>query len=74
MKTTVLFLIGSAFAFAFTADVRSQANQALRPLLEQVQTLKTENAKLLEKQTATLQKLEEMRLQAQQIKTFTKRS
>ena len=74
MKTIALFLLGTAFALALAADVRSQAAQLPRTPLEQLQAIKTENAKLLEKQAATLKKLEEMRLQAQQLKNFTKRS
>ena len=74
MKTIVLFLLCAAFAFALTADVRSQAAQPVATPLEQLQSIKAGNAKLLERQAATLQKLEEMRLQAQQIKNFTKRS
>jgi hypothetical protein len=74
MKTIALLLIGAAFAITLTADVRSQAAAPAKTPLQQLQAIQTENAKLLEKQAATLQKLEEMRLQAQQIKSFTARS
>jgi hypothetical protein len=74
MKTIALLLIGAAFGFALTADVRSQAAQPPRTPLEQLQAIKADNARLIEKQTATLKLLDEMRVQAQQIKTFTKRS
>jgi hypothetical protein len=74
MKTIALFLLGAAFALALTADLRSQAAQLPRTPLEQLQTIKAENAKLLETQTATLKKLDEMRLQAQQLKNFAARS
>lgn len=78
MKTIALFVIGAAFAFALTADVRSQATPPpiapARSPLGQLQAMKVENAKLLEKQAATLLLLEDMRVQAQQLKAFTKRS
>jgi cell shape-determining protein MreC len=74
MKTLALFLIGSAFAIGLSADVRSQAAAPAKTPLQQLQAIQADNAKLLEKQTATLQRLEEMRLQAQQLKAFTARS
>lgn len=74
MKTPAIFFAGATLAFALTATVRSQVAPLPATPLQQLQAIRAENVKLLEKQTATLQKLEEMRLQAQQIKNFTKRS
>ncbi len=74
MKTTTRFLTAAACAFALTADVRSQAFQRPATPLQQLQVMKEGNAKLIEAQTATLKKLEEMKVQAQQTKAFTQRS
>ncbi len=74
MKATALFMIGVVFALALNATVVSQTNQPPAGHLQRLQLIHAENAKLIEKQKATLQKLEEMTLQAHQIKFFTQRS
>ena len=73
MKTLTLFLWSAAAIFAISGPLHSQNAPAKTPL-EALQTLKTQNNALLEKQAATLLKLDEIAKEAQQIKFLGKRS
>lgn len=74
MKTRIHFLAVAGVALALAAEVNSQTAQVPRTPVQQLQAMRAKNAELIEKQAATLQKLEEMRLQAQQLKFLGKRS
>ena len=73
MKTLTLFLWSAAAIIALSGSLHSQNAPAKSPL-ETLQTMKTQNATLLEKQAATLLKLDEIAKEAQQIKFLGKRS
>ena len=73
MKTIALFLWGAAALIALNGPLQSQIAPAKSPL-ETLQTLKTKNALLIEKQAATMLKLDEVAKEAQQMKFLGKRS
>jgi hypothetical protein len=73
MKTFSLFLWSAAIAVALSSSLHSQAPQPRTPQ-EALLQMKEKNAALLEKQTATLLKLDELAKEAQQIKFLGKRS
>jgi hypothetical protein len=73
MKTFSLFLWSAAIAVALSSSLHSQAPQPRTPQ-ETLLQMKEKNAALLEKQTATLLKLDELAKEAQQIKFLGKRS
>ena len=50
------------------------ASVSQKTALERLAVLKTANAELLKKQQETLQKLDELKLQADQLRIMTKRS
>ena len=72
MKTPILLLIVAAFTFG--ARVHSQNAAAPKTPLQQLQEMRAKNQLLLEKQTATLVRLDELHKQAAQLRFFTKRS
>ena len=74
MKALSLFLWSAAVAIALSTSLHSQAQNAAQTQLEKLQKIKAENARLLEKQTATLHKLDELAKEAQQLKIFGSRS
>jgi hypothetical protein len=74
MKALSLFLWSAAIAIALSTSLHSQAPTAAQTQLEKLQKIKAENARLLEKQTATLRKLDELAKEAQQLKIFGSRS
>ena len=73
MKTSLLILAGILLASAPMALLHSQAAQPKSPL-ETLQTLREQNILLIEKQAATLLKLDELAKDAQQVKFFGKRA
>lgn len=73
MKTLTIFLWSAAAILALSGSLQSQNAPAKAPL-EMLQTLKAQNTALLEKQAATLLKLDEVAKEAQQIKFLGKRS
>lgn len=73
MKTLTLFLWSSAAIIAFSGSLHSQNAPAKTPL-ETLQLMKAQNATLLEKQTATLLKLDDVAKEAQQLKFLGKRA
>jgi len=74
MKALSLFLWSAAVAIALSTSLHSQAPTPAQTQLEKLQKIKAENARLLEKQTATLHKLDELAKEAQQLKIFGSRS
>ena len=73
MKTFALLLWIAALAAALNGPLHSENAPAKTPL-EALQQAKEKNAALLEKQTATLLKLDEVAKEAQQLKFLGKRS
>ncbi len=73
MKTTALFLWTGAIIAWLSIPLHSQSPAAKGPL-ETIQAMKAQNAALLEKQAATLLKLDEIAKEAEQLKFFGKRS
>ena len=73
MKTPALFLWSAAAVIALSGSLHSQNVPAKTPL-EILQTMKAQNAALIEKQSATLLKLDEVAKEAEQIKFLGKRS
>jgi len=74
MKTLSIILWSAAVAVALSTSVHSQAPAAPKSQSEMLQTIKAENAKHLEKQAATLRKLDELAKEVQQLKIFGSRS
>ena len=73
MKTLALILWTAALAVALNGPLHSENAPAKTPL-EALQQAKEKNAALIEKQTATLLKLDEIAKEAQQLKFLGKRS
>lgn len=76
MKTLALSLWTVAVVAVLSTTLHSQtaATAAPKTSLEAVQAIKAQNAKFLEKQTATLIQLEQIAKEAEQMKIFAKRS
>lgn len=81
MKRALLSLVIAAALAGTGAILRSQdaAPEPVAPIqtgppLQMLKNIRDANAKLLEKQAATLQKLDEMEKTAEQLKIFGKRS
>ena len=73
MKTSTPILLVLTALLALAVNLHSQGILPKTPI-DQLKALKAKNAELLEKQTATLQKLDEMDKQAEQMRFFSKRS
>jgi hypothetical protein len=73
MKTSAPTLIALAALLALAVNLHSQGILPKSPI-DQLKALKAKNAELIEKQTATLQKLDEMDKQAEQLRFFSKRT
>ncbi len=69
-RLTILILAG---LLAGLAPLHSQA-PAKQSAIERLQTLKAQNEKLLEQQAATLQRLEEIQKEAQQLRILARRT
>ena len=74
MKTILSHLLTAAAALALTATLHSQAPGPAKTPLQQVQALKAKNFELIEKQTQTLLKLDEIEKQSEQLKFLGKRT
>ena len=76
MKSSLTLLILAGIAFVSIAGNHSRAQTAATNLTPQqsLQALKEKNQKLIEAQAATLQKLDEITKNAQQLRAFSKRS
>ena len=70
MKT----LLTLAALLALGLQLHSQAPVVAKSPLQTLQAIKQKNQELIEKQTATLQKLEALANDAEQLKIFGKRS
>jgi hypothetical protein len=73
MKRTLLFLAiaGSLLLVTFRFHSLAQANSSPR---ETLRALKEQNEKIIEQQTATLQKLDDVSKDAAQLRAFSKRA
>jgi hypothetical protein len=74
MKTFPIYFVIAISAFTFTSHLHSQAPAAPKTPLQQVQALKAQNQQVLEKQAATLVKLDALQKEAAQIKFLAARS
>ena len=74
MKTFLISTVVALSALLFTQTVQSQAAPPPKTPLEQLRYLKAQNQVLLEKQTATMVKLDELQKEAAQIRFMTKRA
>lgn len=73
MKPVALLLVCAA-AFTVGNIAHSQAPAAPKTSVQRLEEIRAKNKELIERQTATLKQLEEIQLQAQQIKLLGKRS
>lgn len=74
MKTHLSLTLSLAALLALGINLHSQAPAAAKSPLETLRAMKLKNQELIEKQTATLQKLEAIEKDAEQLKIFAKRS
>lgn len=74
MKTLLALALSVAALFALGLNLHSQAPAAVKSPLQTLQAMKLKNQELIEKQTATLQKLDALEKEAEQLKIFGKRS
>lgn len=74
MKALQLLTIALACSIAATVQLQSQTPAAPRTPVQTLQLFKTQNEQLLEKQAATLQKLEALQKDSEQIKFLAKRT
>ena len=73
MKIAFLLTVG-VIAFALGNVAHSQAPAAPQTSVQRLGAIRATNQQLLERQTETLKRLEEMQLQSQQLKFLGKRS
>ena len=73
MKIT-FYLAAVALAFALGNVGHSQAPAAPQTSLQRLDSLRTKNKQLIDRQLETLKRLDELQLQSQQIKFLGKRS
>ena len=75
MKTLLSLTLSVAALLALGLNLHSQAPvPAAKSPLQTLQAMKLKNQELIEKQTATLQKLDAIEKDAEQLKIFGKRS
>ena len=74
MKTLLSLTLSLAALLALGINLHSQVPAAAKSPLETLRAMKLKNQELIEKQTATLQKLEAIEKDAEQLKIFAKRS
>ncbi len=74
MKNSLFFLSIVASVLLVGARFHSYAQALNRSPRESLQSLKEQNQKLIEQQTATLQKLDDVAKDATQLRTFSRRS
>ncbi len=72
MKTLFLPAVIAA-AFALMPIAHSQAPTSPQSAVQRLQTIKTKNKELLDRQAETLKKLDALQLEAQQMKFLGKR-
>lgn len=73
MNPRTLLTLATAVLLGLAVRVQSQAPAAPKSSLQLLQALKTQNQALLDKQTALMTKLDEVKDQAAQIRFLTKR-
>ena len=73
MKTTPTLLLVAAALSALVMNLHSQGITPKSPV-DRLKDLKAKNAEIIDKQNATLIKLDEMDKQAEQLRIFSKRS
>ncbi|MCE9611780.1 MAG: hypothetical protein K8R23_16390 [Chthoniobacter sp.] len=74
MKSSLFLAISTAILLALGSTLHSQAPTAVKSPQQILQAMKVKNQELLEKQAVTLQKLDELEKDAEQLKIFGKRS
>jgi hypothetical protein len=74
MKALTFLLWGLAAVLLMEGTLLSEKPATARPPAEVLQQMKAQNAALIEKQNATLQLLDDIAKEAQQIKVLGKRS
>ena len=74
MKTLLSLTLSATALFALALNLHSQAPAAPKTLLQIIEAMKARNVELLEKQTQTLLKLDDLEKESGQLKTFGKRT
>ena len=74
MKTSTVSALIAVCIFAFGAHLYSQTPATPKTPVQQLQEIKAANTRQLERQAATLLKLDELQKAAQQIKFLGKRA
>lgn len=74
MKTSTLSALIAVCIFALSAHLYSQTPATPKTPVQQLQEIKAANTRQLERQAATLLKLDELQKAAQQIKFLGKRA
>ena len=74
MKTLLSLTLSVAALFALSANLHSQAPAAPQSPAQILQAMKAKNQEVIEKQTQTLLKLDELEKEAEQIKILAKRT
>ncbi len=74
MKTPAIFFAAVAVALALGSPAHSQNPTLPQTPIQRLEAIRTKNKQLIDKQTETLKKLEELELQSQQIKFLGKRT
>ena len=74
MKTFLSLTLSAVALFAHALNLHSQAPAAPKTPLQIIEAMKAKNAELIEKQTQTLEKLDDLEKQSGQLKAFGKRT
>ena len=74
MKTFLSLTLSATALFALALNLHSQVPAAPKTPLQIIEAMKAKNAELLEKQAATLLKLDDLEKESGQLKTFGKRT
>ena len=74
MKTFLSLTLSAVALFALALNLHSQAPAAPKTPLQIIEAMKAKNAELIEKQTQTLEKLDDLEKQSGQLKAFGKRT
>ena len=74
MKTFLSLTLSATALFALALNLHSQVPAVPKSPLQILQAMKAKNQELIEKQTQTLQKLEDLEKESGQLKTFGKRT
>ena len=74
MKTLLPVALAATALFALGLNLHSQAPAAPKTPLQLIEEMKAKNAELLERQTQTLLKLDELEKESGQLKIFGKRT